>query len=110
MGSWVHGAVRALIVRQVEIVGAAPERELKNGHARQTGGFTERNNGWHQLAEIFRDQLSVGQNGFDGLEKRKARALFPTTRAGGRGGGRNGPVRVERAEVIDAHDVVEREI
>ena len=101
----INDAVGALVVRKIEVFRIAPEGELENGHTRKSGGFPQGDDGRRKFAEVFGDEFHRGHRATNFLEEIDARTGLPAARARGRGAGRNRPIGIEAAEMVEAHDI-----
>ena len=106
MGAGVHHRVLLVVVGQVGVGGVRVEGELEDLHPRQAEAVAQGLHFGGDDAQVLGHQGQVlAEVGLEGLEEGRTRAGHPTARSGGGGIGGNLPVRLETAEVIDAHQI-----
>ena len=94
-----------MILRQMRIVGLAVERELQHEHPGQPETIPQSPHLVRDDAEVLRDERRLAKAFPQRREQAIADAVPPHARAGRRCTGRHLPIRLERAEVIDAHEI-----
>jgi hypothetical protein len=103
--SRVNDGVAAVVPRQVRVVGRTVERELQHDHTRQLEPIAQRTHLVGDQAQVLGDERDCTKLGTQRAEQGVGGAGPPLARAGGRRSGRHLPVRLERTEVIDTHEV-----
>ena len=101
----VDDAVVLVHVGQVRVVALAAEGELQDAHARQAEALAQRHDVVGDDAEILGDDRQVAELVHQQPQEILPRREVPLSPAGVRGAGGHGPVRRERAKVIDAQQV-----
>ena len=105
MGAGVDDLVATQVVRQEDVLGIVQEGQLQHGHAGQAGVSQQLAQAVGLKPQVLGHQRQLAQRLFQGVEERHAWAGRPFALACRGAGGRNGPVGIEAAEVVDAHDV-----
>ena len=106
VGAGVDHAVLDVVMGQILVVPAA-EGELQHLHAREGAVGQQLAYAGEQLAQVLGDDGQLAQCGFQCVEQLHAGAVLPLAGAGGGAGGRDGPVGVKAAEVVDAQQVID---
>ena len=105
VGAGVDDLVATQVVRQEDVLGIVQEGQLQHGHAGQAGVGQQLAQAVGLKPQVLGHQRQLAQRLFQGVEERHARAGRPFALACRGAGGRDSPVGVETAEVVDAHDV-----
>ena len=106
MGAGVDHAVLDMVMGQVLVVPAA-KGELQHLHAREGAVGQQLAHAGEQFAQVLGNDGQLAQCGFQCIEQLHAGAVLPLAGAGGGAGGRDRPVGVEAAEVVDAQQIVD---
>jgi hypothetical protein len=91
------------------VSGVAAERELQHGHARETVALPQRLHLGRDDAQVLGHDGQRPQRAVQRVEERAARPLHPLAALGGPVAARHLPVRLEPAEVVEPHQVEQRE-
>ena len=106
MGAGVDHAVLDVVMGQILVVPAA-KGELQHLHAREGAVGQQLAHAGEQFAQVLGDDGQLAQCGFQCIEQLHAGSVLPLAGAGGGAGGRDRPVGVKAAEVVDAQQVVD---
>mmetsp|Transcript_22700 Transcript_22700/g.56261 ORF Transcript_22700/g.56261 Transcript_22700/m.56261 type:complete len:244 (+) Transcript_22700:476-1207(+) len=94
-------------MRQVWAASAAPPGKLQHHHTRRADGFAQLHNVLSDDPQVLSHNGGAADRLLDPLKEPQARTHHPRAALGRLGGCRDGPVRGEGTEVVDAHLVVQ---